>query len=44
MAVKKRIDTLLVEKQFCQSRERAKALIMAGRVLVNRVVTVPRET
>jgi 23S rRNA (cytidine1920-2'-O)/16S rRNA (cytidine1409-2'-O)-methyltransferase len=35
MAVKKRIDTLLVEKQFCQSRERAKALIMAGRVLVN---------
>ena len=35
MAVKKRIDTLLVEKQFCQSRERAKALIMAGRVVVN---------
>ncbi len=35
MAVKKRIDALLVEKQFCQSRERAKALIMAGRVLVN---------
>ncbi len=35
MAVKKRIDTLLVEKRFCQSRERAKALIMAGRVLVN---------
>ena len=35
MAVKKRIDTLLVEKKLCQSRERAKALIMAGRVLVN---------
>jgi 23S rRNA (cytidine1920-2'-O)/16S rRNA (cytidine1409-2'-O)-methyltransferase len=35
MASKKRIDTLLVEKRFCQSRERAKALIMAGRVLVN---------
>ena len=37
MAVKKRIDTMLVEKQFCQSRERAKALIMAGRVFVNRI-------
>ena len=35
MAIKKRIDTLLVEKKLCQSRERAKALIMAGRVLVN---------
>lgn len=35
MPVKKRIDTLLVEKQFCQSRERAKAVIMAGRVFVN---------
>ena len=35
MAAKKRIDTLLVEKQLCQSRERAKALIMAGRVFVN---------
>lgn len=35
MAIKKRIDTLLVEKKICQSRERAKALIMSGRVLVN---------
>jgi 23S rRNA (cytidine1920-2'-O)/16S rRNA (cytidine1409-2'-O)-methyltransferase len=35
MAIKKRIDTLLVEKKLCQSRERAKALIMAGRVVVN---------
>lgn len=34
---KKRIDTLLVEKSLCQSRERAKALIMAGRVLVNQL-------
>ena len=37
MASKKRIDTLLVEKKLCQSRERAKALIMAGRVLVDHV-------
>jgi 23S rRNA (cytidine1920-2'-O)/16S rRNA (cytidine1409-2'-O)-methyltransferase len=35
MATKKRIDTLIVEKKLCQSRERAKALIMAGRVLVD---------
>ncbi len=35
MAIKKRIDSLLVEKKLCQSRERAKALIMAGRVLVD---------
>ena len=35
MALKKRIDTLLVEKKLCQSRERAKALIMAGRVFVD---------
>jgi 23S rRNA (cytidine1920-2'-O)/16S rRNA (cytidine1409-2'-O)-methyltransferase len=34
--LKKRIDTLLVEKKFCSSRQRAKALIMSGRVLVNR--------
>jgi 23S rRNA (cytidine1920-2'-O)/16S rRNA (cytidine1409-2'-O)-methyltransferase len=33
--LKKRIDTLLVDNQLCQSRERAKALIMAGRVLVD---------
>ena len=37
MALKKRIDSLLVEKKICQSRERAKALIMSGRVLVNRL-------
>ena len=37
MALKKRIDTLLVEKKLCQSRERAKALIMAGRVLVDQM-------
>jgi 23S rRNA (cytidine1920-2'-O)/16S rRNA (cytidine1409-2'-O)-methyltransferase len=35
MPVKKRLDLLLVEKKLCQSRERAKALIMSGRVLVN---------
>jgi 23S rRNA (cytidine1920-2'-O)/16S rRNA (cytidine1409-2'-O)-methyltransferase len=35
MVLKKRIDTLLVEKKLCHSRQRAKALIMAGRVLVN---------
>lgn len=33
--MKKRLDTLLVETEKCQSRERARALIMAGRVLVN---------
>jgi len=36
MPAKKRIDTLLVEKKICSSRQRAKALIMSGRVLVNR--------
>ncbi|GAB6905525.1 putative rRNA methyltransferase YqxC [Desulfosarcina cetonica] len=35
MAIKKRLDTLLVDKKLCQSRERAKALVMAGRVMVN---------
>jgi 23S rRNA (cytidine1920-2'-O)/16S rRNA (cytidine1409-2'-O)-methyltransferase len=30
-----RIDQLLVERNFAQSRERARALILAGRVLVN---------
>jgi 23S rRNA (cytidine1920-2'-O)/16S rRNA (cytidine1409-2'-O)-methyltransferase len=35
MPLKKRIDTLLVEKKICQSRERAKAMIMAGRILVD---------
>ncbi len=35
MPLKKRIDTLLVERKICQSRQRAKAMIMAGRVLVD---------
>ena len=35
MAQKERLDTLLVEKNLISSRERAKALIMAGDVLVD---------
>jgi 23S rRNA (cytidine1920-2'-O)/16S rRNA (cytidine1409-2'-O)-methyltransferase len=35
MAVKERIDRLLVQRQLAGSRERAKALILAGRVLVD---------
>ena len=35
MGPKQRIDRLLVERSLCKSRERAKALIMAGRVLVD---------
>jgi len=31
---KKRIDVLLVEKGLCESREKAKALIMAGKVFI----------
>jgi 23S rRNA (cytidine1920-2'-O)/16S rRNA (cytidine1409-2'-O)-methyltransferase len=34
---KKRLDLLVVEKNMVQSRERARALIMAGRILVNDV-------
>jgi len=47
---KERIDKLLVEKGFVQSRERARALIMEGRVFVEKRmidkpgVTVPVET
>lgn len=37
MAKKKRIDILLVERQLCPSRQRAQALIMAGRVRVNQL-------
>jgi 23S rRNA (cytidine1920-2'-O)/16S rRNA (cytidine1409-2'-O)-methyltransferase len=35
MGLKQRIDKLLVEQNLCKSRERAKALIMAGRVLAD---------
>jgi 23S rRNA (cytidine1920-2'-O)/16S rRNA (cytidine1409-2'-O)-methyltransferase len=35
VAAKVRIDVLLVERGLAQSRERARALILAGRVLVN---------
>src|SRR5438067_1114861 len=33
--IKKRIDRLLVERGFAESREKAQALIMAGNVLVD---------
>ena len=35
--VKKRLDTLMVDKGLVPSRERARSLIMAGRVLVEGV-------
>ena len=38
MAEKERIDKLMVQRQLAGSRERARALIMAGRVLVNEQV------
>ncbi len=38
MAEKERIDKLMVERRLAGSRERARALIMAGRVLVNEQV------
>jgi 23S rRNA (cytidine1920-2'-O)/16S rRNA (cytidine1409-2'-O)-methyltransferase len=38
MSLKKRIDTLLVERHLCQSRQRAKTMIMAGRVLVDEIL------
>ena len=35
MADKQRLDILLVEKGLCESREKAKALIMAGQVFID---------
>ena len=33
MAIRQRLDLLLVERQLASSRERAQSLIMAGKVL-----------
>ncbi|MEG0979989.1 MAG: S4 domain-containing protein, partial [Oscillospiraceae bacterium] len=35
MAEKKRLDLAVYELGFCESREKAKALIMAGQVYIN---------
>ncbi|MGA0376474.1 MAG: S4 domain-containing protein, partial [bacterium] len=35
MAIRQRLDLLLVERQLAPSRERAQSLILAGKVLVN---------
>ena len=45
MTEKKRLDVALFERGFAESREKAKALIMAGQVFVNdRKVTKSGET
>ena len=36
--VKQRLDTLLVNRNLCESRQQAQRLIRAGEVLVNRQV------
>ena len=44
MTEKKRLDVALFERGFAESREKAKALIMAGQVYVNdQKVTKPQD-